>query len=196
MTNVRKFFLRVTSCFGFYCGTYRSILLGPKSLLKRQIFEEQGKLSTEKNYLTVFSRDIEYEKLHKTFYKGPKGFLAIPVEAMRSILQDLRGWWKILRKKGELSIEKKIVAFFSPIIEHENVGEQHFSRIQKVFRQLVCKRYHHFYWTLEVDRKKNISKNSCFQVTKFLAQFPRNIEFDKPHRTTYKGPQFVPTNTV
>ena len=146
--------------------------------------------------MTVFSRDIEYEKLQKTFYKGPKGFLAIPVEAMGSILQDLRGWWKILRKKGELSIEKKIVAFFSPIIEHENVGEQHFSRIHKVFRQLMCKRYHRFYWTLEVDRKKNISKKSCFQVTKFLAQFPRNIEYDKPHGTSYKGPQAVPTNTV
>ena len=103
---------------------------------------------------------------------------------------------KFLRKKGELSIEKKIVAFFSPIIEHENVGEQHFSRIQKVFRQLVCKRYHHFYWTLEVDRKKNISKKSCFQVKKFWPNFPRFIESDRPQETTYKGSQVVPTITV
>ena len=83
--------------------------------------------------------------------------MAITVEGVRSIFQDLRGWWKILRKKGELSIEKKIVAF-SPIIEHENVGEQHFLRVHKVFRQLLCKSYPQFFGTSEVDRNKHSKK--------------------------------------
>ena len=85
-TNVRKLSLRVTSCFGLYCGTYRSILLGPKRLFKTQVFEEQGNLSTEKNSLTVFSRIIEYGKPQRTIYKGPKGLIAMTVEVIRSVL--------------------------------------------------------------------------------------------------------------
>ena len=93
-------------------------------------------------------------------------------------------------------MRKNLWPIFSPNIEHEIMSEQHFIRVYKEFQQLLCKRFHHFYWTLEVDRKKNISKKSCFQVTKFLAQIPRNIEYDKPQGTTYKGSQAVPTNTV
>ena len=63
-------FSEVTSGSGQYCGSYKSILLGPKRLLKTQNFEEQGNLSTEKNYLTVFSRIIKYENSQRTIYKG------------------------------------------------------------------------------------------------------------------------------
>ena len=61
-------------------------------------------------------------------------------------------------KKSHLSNGKNFVAFFSPIIEHENIGEQRFLRVHKVFSQLLCKKCHHFFGTLEVDRNKQFKK--------------------------------------
>ena len=83
-------------------------------------------------------------------------------------------------------MEKTLWPVFSPFIEHENIGEQHFIRVYKVFRQFLCKRFHHFFWTLEVDRNKHFKKQ-LFQVTKHLAQFPRIIEHDKCLEIFLKG---------
>ena len=69
-------------------------------------------------------------------------------------------------------MKKSLWHFFSPIIEHENVGEQHFFKIHKVVRQLLCETYHHFYWTLEVDRKKTFQKRAVFRWPNFWPNFP------------------------
>ena len=92
---------------------------------------------------------------------------------------------------------KKILwAKFSANIERQNVGEQHFLRVHKVFWQLFCKRYHHFFETLEVDRDKHFKKKLFSGDKRFGPFFPLIIECDKPQGTTYKGPKVVPTNTV
>ena len=75
-------------------------------------------------------------------------------------------------KKSHLSNGKNFVAFFSPIIEHENIGEQHFLRVHKVFWQFLRKRYHHFFGTLEVDRNKHFKKKQFSSDKNFGPFFP------------------------
>ena len=58
----------------------------PKRLLETHNFERKGSLSSEKNILVKFSRNIEHNKYQETIYKGPQGFLTITVEVIRSIL--------------------------------------------------------------------------------------------------------------
>ena len=55
-------------------------------------------------------------------------------------------------------MKKLLWAVFSANIEQQNFGEQHFLRVHKVFRQLLCKSYHQFFGTLEVDRNKHSKK--------------------------------------
>ena len=65
---------------------------------------------------------------------------------------------KVLRKKGELSNEKKSVAYFCSYFQTWNVGEQLFLGVHKVFWHLLCKRYHQFFGTLQVGRNKHFKK--------------------------------------
>ena len=48
--------------------------MGPNRLLKSQIFEKKGILSSEKHIVACFSRLIECDKPQRTVCKGPKGF--------------------------------------------------------------------------------------------------------------------------
>ena len=54
-------------------------------------FWNKGNFSSEKNYLTNFSRIIEFDKPQGTVYKGQHGLLSLTVKLIRSILRDLRG---------------------------------------------------------------------------------------------------------
>ena len=74
-------------------------------------------------------------------------------------------------KRPTFQWKKSLWPQFSPIIEHEKVGEQHFKRVPKVFWQLWCKRYHHFFGTLEVDRDKHFRKKNVFRWQKFWPIF-------------------------
>ena len=55
-------------------------------------------------------------------------------------------------------MKKKLWPIFAPIFKHENVGEQLFLRVHKVFWKLLCESYHQFFGTLEVDRNKHFKK--------------------------------------
>ena len=100
-----------------------------------------------------------------------------------------KGCWKhrILREKGKVSSEEKILAYFFPVSSNmTNVREQ-FMRVHKVLRQIVCKWLGHF---LGPNRsiETNISKKSSFHVDKsFWLIFPRTIECDKPQGTFHEG---------
>ena len=72
--------------FGHYCGRNNIIFLTPRGCWKLKFLKKKGSLSSEKNFLAIFSRDIEHNKYQETIYKGPQGFLAITVEVIRSIL--------------------------------------------------------------------------------------------------------------
>ena len=69
-----------------YSGSYNIISLTPKSLLKTQIFENKGSLSSEEQILAFFSRIIECVKPQGTVYEGPQGILTITVEVTSSFL--------------------------------------------------------------------------------------------------------------
>ena len=55
-------------------------------LLKTQLFEKKGNLSSEKKLWPVFSRNVDHDKPQGSIHKDPKGFLIITVEATRSFL--------------------------------------------------------------------------------------------------------------
>ena len=73
-----------------YCGTYRSIFLGPKRLLKTEIFQKRQTFHWKKNVLPIFSRFIEHEKCQRTIYKGPQCIFTIFVQLIKTFLWDLR----------------------------------------------------------------------------------------------------------
>ena len=71
------------------------------------------------------------------------------IELIEHFFWDLTGCWKhkFLRKKGNLSSEKKILAYFFLVISNmTNVREQ-FIRVHKVLWELLCKRYEHLFGT-------------------------------------------------
>ena len=56
--------------FDVYCPRYEFIFIGPKRLLKTQIFEKKGKLPSEEKILGKFSRIVECDKSQETICKG------------------------------------------------------------------------------------------------------------------------------
>ena len=88
-------------------------------------------------------------------------------------------------------MKKNLRPIFSPIIEHEKVEQKQFKRVRKVFWQLLCKRYHHFFETLEVDRNKHLKKYMFSGDKKFGPLFPRTIGHDKSQETFLKGQKLI-----
>ena len=64
--------------------------------------------------MAYFSRSIEQDKYQGTIYEGPQGILTITVEVKKIIslspnrLLKTQSFWK----KGKLSTEQKILAYF------------------------------------------------------------------------------------
>ena len=56
--------------------------LGPKRLLKSQIFEKKANFSVKKNFCSIFSRNIDHENWQGTFYKGLQGILTLIVQIL------------------------------------------------------------------------------------------------------------------
>ena len=69
-----------------YCGSFKINSLGPKRLLKTQIFGAKGKLSSQEMISVFFSRIFDCDKPQGTICKGPEGILAIIVKAIRSFM--------------------------------------------------------------------------------------------------------------
>ena len=89
--NLSEHFVRSILFSGNYCGSNKISSLGPKKLLKPQIFEKKVKLSSAEKVLTFFSRVIDHNKCQATIRNGPKGILTVIVRMIRSFLLDLRG---------------------------------------------------------------------------------------------------------
>ena len=68
----------------------------------------------KKTLWPIFSRIIECDKPQGTICKGPKDFLVVTLELIRELFKDLWGFWKhkLLKKNGNISNEKNIVAYF------------------------------------------------------------------------------------
>ena len=133
--NVRKVFLTNTM------EVIRSFLQHMRCSWKHNFLEKKAIFPVRKKILPPFSRSIKCGKPQRTVCKGLQGFFIVTVLVIISILQDLRGCWKVENtfffwKKGKLSSEVKILAYF-------------FS----------------FYWT------EQRSKNVFWGPTKFVWQF-------------------------
>ena len=58
------------------------MFLGPKRLLKTQIFEEKATLPVKKSFRPIFSHSIEHENYQGTIFKGAEGNLTSIVQAI------------------------------------------------------------------------------------------------------------------
>ena len=68
-------FLRSTSSFDYYCGTYKSIFFGLQRLLKTQFLKKKATFPVKKNIWPVLTRFIVYDKPQGTTYKGLQAIL-------------------------------------------------------------------------------------------------------------------------
>ena len=119
MAHLTEQFKRAKSYSDNCPGTQKSKFLGPKRLLKTQILDKKGKLSSEKTYLTNLSQNIDYDKTQGTIHKGPQIMLTTSVQMIRSFLWDLRGRWKKTLRKEAFVNKKKIWPIFPHLIECE-----------------------------------------------------------------------------
>ena len=73
----------------------------------------------------------------------------------------------------------------------KNLMEQ-LIRVQKLFWQVLWNLKEHVFGTYEVVENANFwTKRQALQWRKCFGLFSRNIEHDKPQRTTYKGTQGI-----
>ena len=69
-----------------HCASYVFVSVGPKTLLKTQIFEKQALFPVKIRFWPIFSRIIECNKTHGKVCKGAKGIVRITVEVIKSSL--------------------------------------------------------------------------------------------------------------
>ena len=70
-----------------YCASFEFVSVGPKRLLKTQIFEKTGNLSSEeKKIWPIFFHIIDCDRPEGTLCKGPLGNLTKAVEVLGSFL--------------------------------------------------------------------------------------------------------------
>ena len=109
-------FLRSTSFFDYYCGTYRSIFFGLERLLKTQFLKKKATLPVIKKYLTSFN---SYYRLWQTSRNNLKGSASYSYQYCMNYRRIFLGPKMLLKtqtfeKKGKLFTEKKIwCRFFS-----------------------------------------------------------------------------------
>ena len=134
-----------TTYFRNFYASYNTLSLTTKRLLKKQVFEEKFKLSQEKNVLAFFSRAIEHDKRQETTYKAPQDSLFFTLEVIGSFFLGSTGWYEhnFLKKKGNLSSEEKISAFFLEIPSVTNLRGQ-ITRVHKALWQILWKLQDHF----------------------------------------------------
>ena len=112
----QEFFLRSTSFFDYYCGTYRSIFFGLERLLKTQFLKKKATLPVIKKYLTSFN---SYYRLWQTSRNNLKGSASYSYQYCMNYRRIFLGPKMLLKtqtfeKKGKLFTEKKIwCRFFS-----------------------------------------------------------------------------------
>ena len=144
-----------TIYFYHCCIIYKSILLGPKRLLKAQTFEKTKQHSSEENT----SRIIEHHKCQGTFHKGPQGFLTFFEQMIRSLYWDLRGRSKRrVKKRAVFTMTKDFGPFFLVLSSVTNLREKP-TRAHKLFLPLLYFLWEHFLghkgcWNQTFLRKK------------------------------------------
>ena len=92
----------------------RSFLQDPGGCWIHKFLKKKATFSVKNSFSPISSRITEHDERRGASYRGPQGKLTINVEVIRPFLQDPRGCWKtkIFEKKGNLSSEEKIFAYF------------------------------------------------------------------------------------
>ena len=87
----------------------------------------------------------QFIMVHKLFWQ----LLWKLIELIEHFFWDLTGCWKhkFLRKKGDLSSEEKILAYFFLVISNMTNVREELIRAHKVFRHFFCNWYEHIFGT-------------------------------------------------
>ena len=102
--------------------------LGPKRLLKTQIFEKKNSFPVNKCICPIFSQIVECDKPQETIYKSQKDILTSNLQVKRVVLGPERLLkTQNLEKKCSFPVNKCICPLFSQIVEcdkpHETIYE-------------------------------------------------------------------------
>ena len=132
VTNASEHFVRVHRLFSQIVWGFWEHFLGPKRLLRTQVFEKKDKFSSEERTLAFFSRSNEHDKYQETIYKSLKSLLIFTEEVIRSIRWDLRCWkHKLLKKRQTFQWRKSFEPFCIGAPDMTNIRE-HIIRVHKV----------------------------------------------------------------
>ena len=89
MKKFREQVLGTKKFFDLYCASYEFISIGAKRLMQHQIVKK-GNISRRRKDFGIFFRIIEFKKVQRTIFEGPKSLLTITLEVKRSFLYHLR----------------------------------------------------------------------------------------------------------
>ena len=110
-----------------YCKNYRKIFLGPKMLLKTQIFEKKGKLFTEKNFWCRFFSFYRVWQSSRDIIQGSTSYFYHCFIVYKSIFQELSvdENTKFWEKKANFRVKKSTWPFFSVLSSMTKLKEQY-----------------------------------------------------------------------
>ena len=131
--------------------------LGPKNLLKTQIFEKKAIFPLKKRFWPIFSRNIQHDKCRGTFYKGPQGALTIIVQTIRTFVWHLRGRQSQTFQKIAVFTMKAVLGPFFPALSGVTNPSEHLIRVHKVLK-IIVQTIRTFVWHLRGRQKQTFQK--------------------------------------
>ena len=148
-----------------------NLYLAPKRSIETNI-SKNSCFHDERSFWPVFPCILECVNSQGTLYNCVQAFATITLELFRAFFKDLWGCWKhkFLRKKGNLSSEEKILAYFSPDIEHGKCQGTVYKGSQGVltiFVQIIWT----FIWHLRGRQKQTFQKISVFTMKEDFGQY-------------------------
>ena len=161
--------------------------LGPRMLLKTQIFEIKANFPVKKSSRPILPPIIECDKRQGLVAISPEASLTITLDKIRSFLQGLRGFWihRFLKKKATFPVKKRFLALFLSFHQtYQSSGNNFWG--SKRFFDSYCGSYIIISSGLERLLKTQFlkKKQAIFPVRKNLwPPFSRFIECHKLQRT-------------
>ena len=128
MSSLRKKSMRVHKVFRQLLWKWWDLFCNTYEVVENTNFRRKGNVSSEENYLTNISRNIEYGKPHGAFCGGAQRLLTIFVQVKRPFHRDLRGFFG--KKTVNFPVKKKIWPLISRIIESDKLLGK-FCNVQK-----------------------------------------------------------------
>ena len=147
VTNLKKHFIGVYRLVRQLLWNILEQFLGPKRLLKSQMFERKAIFPVKKSFWPVFSRNMEHDNCQRTFYKGPQGILTTLGQILWTFICDLRGRWNQTFQITAVFTMKEVFGIIFLVLSSVTNHKEQFKRILKLLLQLLGNLIKHFFRT-------------------------------------------------